>query len=193
MERVRRDDGRRAELGHRGRGSARERWSRRAHLRAYLGLVRGLLAGEDARPSAVARPGRAGAAAGPEARPRPRRRSPRGEDRAHRGGRARGGGARDPSPRLRGPARCRSGGRGGSGRHRRLLPVSGLLVGGDDAGAGQRGRPRRAHAAGHPLRARRPRPPGGLSRLLREAGGAARSRTRTPFARSRARRDAPSW
>ena len=48
MEALRLDPGLRAELGRRGRQAARERWSRRAHLRDYLGLVRGLLGHEEA-------------------------------------------------------------------------------------------------------------------------------------------------
>jgi glycosyltransferase involved in cell wall biosynthesis len=50
MDSLRLHPERRAELGRRGRLAARERWSRRAHLGAYLGLVRGLLGGEDLRP-----------------------------------------------------------------------------------------------------------------------------------------------
>jgi glycosyltransferase involved in cell wall biosynthesis len=66
MERLRLRAELRAELGRHGRLRARERWSRRAHLRGYLGLVRALLAGDDARPSAVRRPVGAGAMVGPE-------------------------------------------------------------------------------------------------------------------------------
>ena len=50
MDSLRLHPERRAELGRRGRLAARDLWSRRAHLRAYLGLVRGLLGGEDPRP-----------------------------------------------------------------------------------------------------------------------------------------------
>jgi glycosyltransferase involved in cell wall biosynthesis len=69
MEGLRLGAERRAELGRRGRIRARERWSRRAHLRSYLGLVRVLLAGGAARPSAVRRPTGAGAIVGPESPP----------------------------------------------------------------------------------------------------------------------------
>jgi glycosyltransferase involved in cell wall biosynthesis len=57
MDSLRLDPARRAELGRRGRLAARERWSRRAHLRDYLALVRGLLGGEDAEASTSAERG----------------------------------------------------------------------------------------------------------------------------------------
>jgi glycosyltransferase involved in cell wall biosynthesis len=47
MDRVRLSPDLRAALGRRGRACARERWSREAHLRGYLGLVRALIAGKD--------------------------------------------------------------------------------------------------------------------------------------------------
>lgn len=50
MESLRLHPDRRTELGRRGRLAAREQWSRRVHLRAYLGLVRGLRGGGDPRP-----------------------------------------------------------------------------------------------------------------------------------------------
>jgi glycosyltransferase involved in cell wall biosynthesis len=48
MDRLRTSPDLRASLGRRGRAAARERWSREVHLRRYLGLVRGLGAGEGA-------------------------------------------------------------------------------------------------------------------------------------------------
>jgi hypothetical protein len=45
MDRLRLDADLRAALGRRGRVVARDRWSRDAHLRTYLGLVRGLKGG----------------------------------------------------------------------------------------------------------------------------------------------------
>jgi glycosyltransferase involved in cell wall biosynthesis len=48
IDRLRADGALRAELGRRGREFALRRWSREAHLRAYLELVRGLIAGRAA-------------------------------------------------------------------------------------------------------------------------------------------------
>jgi len=63
MDWLRRSPDLRASLGRRGRMAARDRWSRDAHLRRYLGLVRGLVAGE-ARPAGAVDPSSRAEAAG---------------------------------------------------------------------------------------------------------------------------------
>jgi glycosyltransferase involved in cell wall biosynthesis len=72
MHRLLAQAGLRAELGGRGRACARERWSRRAHLRAYLALARALLAERDpARADRAGAPGLAPLAAASSLAPAP--------------------------------------------------------------------------------------------------------------------------